>query len=157
MMAAPRILFICHGNICRSTMAEFVFTHMARQAGFEVEVASKATSTGELGNPVHHGTRRILTQKGIPMWEHYAEQMSRADYDRYDLLIGMDGRNLQNMLRICGGDPEGKIHLLLDYAGGGDIADPWYTGDFEPTYRDVTAGCTGLLQKLMKARKENDL
>ncbi|MBQ1935642.1 MAG: low molecular weight phosphotyrosine protein phosphatase [Clostridia bacterium] len=156
-MAAPRILFICHGNICRSTMAEFVFTHMARQAGFEVEVASKATSTEELGNPVHHGTRRILTQKGIPMWEHYAEQMSRADYDRYDLLIGMDGRNLQNMLRICGGDPEGKIHLLLDYAGGGDIADPWYTGDFEPTYRDVTAGCTGLLQKLMKARKENDL
>lgn len=150
MMAAPRILFICHGNICRSTMAEFVFTHMARQAGFEVEVASKATSTEELGNPVHHGTRRILAEKGIPMWEHYAEQMSRADYDRYDLLIGMDGRNLQNMLRICGGDPQGKIHLLLDYAGGGDIADPWYTGNFEPTYRDVMAGCEGLLKHLMK-------
>lgn len=150
MMAAPRILFICHGNICRSTMAEFVFTHLARQAGFEVEVASKATSTEELGNPVHHGTRRILAEKGIPMWEHYAEQMSRADYDRYDLLIGMDGRNLQNMLRICGGDPQGKIHLLLDYAGGGDIADPWYTGNFEPTYRDITAGCEGLLKHLMK-------
>lgn len=145
-----KILFICHGNICRSTMAEFVFTHLARQAGFEVEVASKATSTEELGNPVHHGTRRILAEKGIPMWEHYAEQMSRADYDRYDLLIGMDGRNLQNMLRICGGDPQGKIHLLLDYAGGGDIADPWYTGNFEPTYRDVTAGCEGLLKHLMK-------
>ena len=149
-MAAPRILFICHGNICRSTMAEFVFTHLARQAGFEVEVASKATSTEELGNPVHHGTRRILAEKGIPMWEHYAEQMSHADYDRYDLLIGMDGRNLQNMLHICGGDPQGKIHLLLDYAGGGDIADPWYTGNFEPTYRDVTAGCEGLLKHLMK-------
>ncbi|MBO4953791.1 MAG: low molecular weight phosphotyrosine protein phosphatase [Clostridia bacterium] len=145
-----KILFICHGNICRSTMAEFVFTHLARQAGFEVEVASKATSTEELGNPVHHGTRRILAEKGIPMWEHYAEQMTRADYDRYDLLIGMDGRNLQNMLRICGGDPQGKIHLLLDYAGGGDIADPWYTGNFEPTYRDVTAGCEGLLKHLMK-------
>lgn len=145
-----KILFICHGNICRSTMAEFVFTHLARQAGFEVEVASKATSTEELGTPVHHGTRRILAEKGIPMWEHYAEQMSRADYDRYDLLIGMDGRNLQNMLRICGGDPQGKIHLLLDYAGGGDIADPWYTGNFEPTYRDVTAGCEGLLKHLMK-------
>ena len=145
-----KILFICHGNICRSTMAEFVFTHLARQAGFEVEVASKATSTEELGNPVHHGTRRILAEKGIPMWEHYTEQMTRADYDRYDLLIGMDGRNLQNMLRICGGDPQGKIHLLLDYAGGGDIADPWYTGNFEPTYRDVTAGCEGLLKHLMK-------
>lgn len=148
MMAAPRILFVCHGNICRSTMAEFVFAYLAKEAGVEAEIASKATSAEEIGNPVHPGTRRILTVKGIPFWDHYAVQMTREDYERYDLLIGMDGRNIQNMLRICGGDPDGKIHKLLDYAGGGDIADPWYTGDFEPTYRDVTDGCHGLLKAL---------
>lgn len=149
MTSKPRILFVCHGNICRSTMAEFVFVHLAKTAGFSVVVDSKATSAEELGNPVHPGTRRILNRYGIPMYEHYAVQMCRADYDRYDLLIGMDGRNISNMHRICGGDPDGKICRLLDFTDRpGDIADPWYTGDFEPTYRDVTEGCEGLLKQL---------
>ena len=112
---------------------------------------SKATSTEEIGNPVHHGTRRILAEKGVPMWEHYATQMTRGDYDRFDFLIGMDGRNMQNMLRITGGDPDGKCFKLLDFTHRkGDIADPWYTGNFEPTYRDVTEGCEGLLKYLME-------
>ena len=151
----PRVLFICHGNICRSTMAEFVFTHLAREAGFSVVVESKATSTEELGNPVHHGTRRILAENGIPMWEHYATQMTRSDYAHFDFLIGMDGRNLQNMHRITGGDPDGKFFRLLDFTDRkGDIADPWYTGNFEPTYRDVTDGCKGFLNYLIKEWSE---
>ena len=147
-----KILFICHGNICRSTMAQFVFLHLARQEGRagEFHVDSAATSTEELGNPVHPGTRRKLAQVGIPCGEHRARQLRKDEYGEFDLLIGMDEANLRNMRRILGGDPEGKIHLLLDYAGrpGQAIADPWYTGNFDATFDDVMAGCQGLLRQL---------
>ena len=147
-----RILFVCHGNICRSTMAQFVFAHLARKQGVEgaFYIDSAATSTEELGNPVHPGTRRKLAQAGIPCGEHRARQLRREEYQRFDLLIGMDDANLRNMLRMLGGDPDGKIHTLLDYAGrtGESIADPWYTGNFDETYADVLAGCQGLLECL---------
>ena len=149
-----RILFICHGNICRSTMAEYVMKHLAREAGREGEffIDSAATSTEEIGNPVHHGTRRKLAQVGIPCGDHRARQLRRGEYDVFDMLIGMDDANLRNMRRMLGGDPEGKISALLDYAGrpGQSIADPWYTGNFDETYEDVLAGCQGLLDYLTK-------
>ena len=147
-----RILFVCHGNICRSTMAEFVMKHLLRQNGLENEffIDSAATSTEEIGNNVHPGTRRKLAREGIFCGDHRARQLRREEYDRFDLLIGMDAANLRNMHRMLGGDPRGKIHALLDYAGrpGQSIADPWYTGNFDETYDDVLAGCQGLLETL---------
>jgi len=147
-----RILFVCHGNICRSPMAESVMKELVRRCGQEggFFIDSAATSTEEIGNPVHSGTRRKLAQVGIPCAEHRARQLRREDYSGFDLLIGMDDANLRNMRRMLGGDPEGKIHALLDYAGrpGQSIADPWYTGDFQATYEDVLAGCQGLLEQL---------
>ena len=146
-----KILFVCHGNICRSPMAEFVMKDLVEKAGLDwnFEIASAATSTEEIGNPVHHGTRRKLAEHGIGCAGKTARQLRREDYDRYDLLIGMDSANLRNMRRICGGDPEKKLHLMLEYAGRtGDVADPWYTGDFEATWQDVLAGCRGLLEKI---------
>ena len=143
-----KVLFICHGNICRSTMAEYVMKHLVKKAGLEDQffIDSAATSTEEIGNGVHHGTRRKLREAGIPCGDHRARQMTRIDYDRFDLLIGMDRANLRNMGRICGGDRDGKLRLLLQYAGSGrDIADPWYTGNFDATYEDILAGCTALL------------
>ena len=144
-----KILFVCHGNICRSTMAEFVMKHLLRKRGLENDffIDSAATSTDELGSNVHPGTRRKLTQVGIPCGNHRARQLRREEYGQFDLLIGMDSANLRNMHRMLGGDPEGKIHTLLDYAGrpGQSIADPWYTGNFDETYDDVLAGCEGLL------------
>lgn len=143
-----KILFICHGNICRSTMAESVFTHLVNQRGLSSRffIASAATSREEIGNPPHRGTVDKLRREGIPVVPHRAVQMTREDYAQYDYLIGMDSANIRNMIRIAGGDPEGKIHKLPDFAGQqGDIADPWYTGNFEETYRDVLAGCEGLL------------
>lgn len=143
-----KVLFVCHGNICRSPMAEFVMRHLVGQRGLEgrFEIASAATSSEELGNPVHPGTRRKLAQHGIDCAGKTARQLRREDYGYYDLLVGMDGANLRNMSRICGGDPEGKLRLLRDYTGRpGDVADPWYTGDFEATWRDVLEGCQGLL------------
>ncbi len=148
-----KVLFICHGNICRSPMAESVMTHLVHQAGLdaEFEIASGATSREEIGNGVHCGTSRKLRQEGVPLVPHRAVQMTRSDYKKYDLLIGMDQWNLRNMHRILGGDPEGKVHLLLDFtARKGDIADPWYTGDFDETYRDVLEGCQGLLGYCLK-------
>lgn len=147
-----RILFVCHGNICRSTMAEFVLKDMVQRRG-EADrfvVASAATSTEEIGNPVHPGTQRALRERGIGGFEKKrARQLRRDDYDQYDLLIGMDEANIRNMTRMLGGDPEGKVRLLLEFAGETSaIADPWYTGDFEATYRDVAAGCEGLLREL---------
>ncbi|MEE0705405.1 MAG: low molecular weight protein-tyrosine-phosphatase [Adlercreutzia sp.] len=147
-----RILFVCHGNICRSTMAEFVLKDMVQRRG-EADrfvIASAATSTEEIGNPVHPGTQRALRERGIGGFEKKrARQLRRDDYDQYDLLIGMDEANIRNMTRMLGGDPEGKVHLLLEFAGETSaIADPWYTGDFEATYRDVAAGCEGLLREL---------
>ena len=149
-----KILFVCHGNICRSTMAQFVFDYLARQQGRGAEfyLDSAATSTEELGNPVHPGTRRKLAQVGIPCPDHRARQLRKDEYGKFDLLIGMDQANLRNMHRMLGGDPEGKFHCLLDYAGrpGQNIADPWYTGNFDETYEDVLAGCQGLLAHLTK-------
>ena len=146
-----RVLFVCHGNICRSPMAEFVMKDLVRKAGLEDEfsIASAATSTEEIGNPVYPPARRKLAEHGIGCAGKTARQLRREDYDRYDLLIGMDGANLRNMRRICGGDPAGKLSLLLDWTGRpGDVADPWYTGDFEATWRDVAAGCAALLAYL---------
>ena len=147
-----KILFVCHGNICRSTMAEFVMKHLLRQRGLENDffIDSAATSADELGSNVHPGTRRKLMQVGIPCGDHRARQLRREEYGQFDLLIGMDSANLRNMHRMLGGDPEGKIHALLDYAGrpGASIADPWYTGNFDETYDDVRFGCEGLLTYL---------
>ena len=141
-----RILFVCHGNICRSPMAEFVMKDMVKKEGLEkyFEIASAATSTEELGNPVHHGTRRKLSQVGISCAGKTARQMNRRDYEYYDVIIGMDRYNMRNMQRITGGDPDGKMRMLLPR----DVADPWYTRRFDVTYADVKAGCEGLLSKL---------
>ena len=146
-----KILFVCHGNICRSTMAEYVMKHLAAQSGRESAffIDSAATSTEEIGNGVHHGTRRKLAQVGIPCGDHRARQVTWADYREFDLIIGMDEANLRNLRRMLKNDPDNKISLLLDYTDRpGAIADPWYTGDFDATYRDVLEGCTALLNQL---------
>ena len=150
-----KILFVCHGNICRSPMAEFVMKDIAAKAGQaeRFEIASAATSTEEIGNPVYPPARRKLAEHGISCDGHAARQLTNADYENYDLLIGMDSANLRNMHRICGGDPDGKLHLLMDYTDRpGDVADPWYTGDFEATWQDALAGCQGLLKELTTRR-----
>ena len=146
-----RILFVCHGNISRSPMAEFVMKDMVRKAGLtkEIHVSSAATNTEEIGNPVYAPARKKLAEHGISCEGKTARRLRYPDYGQYDLIIGMDRENLEDMRRICLGDPEGKIHLLMDYTDRpGDVADPWYTRDFEATYRDVVAGCTGLLREL---------
>ena len=145
------ILFVCHGNICRSPMAEFVMKDLVSKAGLDDQfyIESAATSTEEIGNEVYPPAKRKLAEHGISCKGKTARQMTRNDYLRFDLLIGMDVWNLRNMNRICGGDPEGKIRMLLDYTKRpGDVADPWYTGDFEATWRDVIEGCTQLLKDL---------
>lgn len=143
-----RILFVCHGNICRSTMAEFVMKDLVTKRGLadRFHIESAATSTEELGNPVYPGTREILEREGIDCSGKVARQMRRDDYDKFDLIIGMDEQNIRNIERILGGDPQGKVHKMLEFAGReGDVADPWYTRDFETTYDDVLDGCIGLL------------
>lgn len=148
-----KILFVCHGNICRSPMAEFVMKDLVRKAGREKEfyIASAATSTEEIGNPVYPPARRELARHGIGCEGKTARQLTARDYKDYDLLVGMDGANLRNMRRICGGDPEEKISLLLDHTDRpGDVADPWYTGDFGATWRDVSEGCARLLDELIE-------
>ena len=146
-----RILFVCHGNICRSPMAEFVMKDLAEKRGLGgyFEIASAATSSEELGNPVHHGTRTKLKQYGIDCSGKYARKLTKRDYADYDLLIGMDEANVRNMRRLFANDPDGKVFKLLEFAGSqGDIADPWYTGNFDETYEDVSDGCVGLLSYL---------
>ena len=146
-----RILFICHGNICRSPMAEYIMKELVKREGVasDWEIESAAVSREEIGNPVYPPARRKLLEQGIPCGQHAARQMTRADYDRFDLLIGMDSANLRDMHRICGGDYAGKMSLLMDHtARPGNVADPWYTGDFEATWRDVLEGCQGLLKEL---------
>lgn len=145
------VLFVCHGNICRSPMAEFVMKHMVEQAGLteHFQIASAATSTEEIGNPVYPPARRKLAEHGIGCAGKTARQLRREDYGLHDYLVGMDSANLRNMRRICGGDPEGKITLLLDHTDHPrDVADPWYTGDFEQTWQDVNEGCRGLLNTI---------
>ena len=151
-MRKIKILFVCHGNICRSTMAESVFTHMVKEKHIDhlFEIDSAATSREEIGNGPHYGTRRKLEQEGIPVVPHRARQMTRDDYLYYDYCIGMDSANIRNMQRIAGGsDSLNKIYKLLSFAGkSDDVADPWYTGDFEATYRDVCQGLEGFLKFL---------
>ena len=150
------ILFVCHGNICRSPMAEFVMKDLVAKAGLESQfhIESAATSTEEIGNPVYPPARRKLREHGIDCSGKTARQLTRTDGERFDLLIGMDGANLRNMRRICP-NAEGKLHLLLDFTRRpGDVADPWYTGDFEATWQDVLEGCRGLLHSLMRGGRD---
>lgn len=145
-----KVLFVCHGNICRSPMAEFVMKDLVKKAGLadQFEIASAATSREEIGNPVHRGTRNKLKQYGISVDGKYAVQMTSADYRYYDYIIAMERYNLRNMERFVHGDPDHKVHLLLDFTDRkGDIADPWYTGNFDETYDDVLEGCQGLLSE----------
>ena len=143
-----KIMFVCHGNICRSPMAEFVMKKMVADRGLENQfvICSSATSTEEIGNDIHPSTRRALDKNGVPYSRREAVQLDRRDYEKYDLFIGMDSANVRNMHRIFGSDPDGKIKKLLDYTNRpGDVADPWYTGDFSATWRDVNEGCEGLI------------
>ena len=151
-----KILFVCLGNICRSPMAEFAMKDLVRREGIAAafEIASAATSTEELGNPVYPPARRKLAEQGISCAGKTARQIEKADYDRYDYIIGMDHSNLRNMQRAFGGDPAGKLSLLLDYTSRpGQVADPWYTGNFDATWQDVSEGCRGLLDKLRREGK----
>ncbi len=148
-----KVLFICHGNICRSTMAQFVLEDMVKKQGIadQFYIDSAATSTEEIGNPPHRGTVKKMRELKIPMREHYAVQLKKSDYGKYDYLIGMDEWNYRNMMRILKDDPDKKISLLLDYTGyPRSIADPWYTGNFDETYADVKEGCEAFLVYLRK-------
>ncbi len=152
-----KIMFVCHGNICRSPMAEFIFKKMAADKGLsdKFTVCSSATSTEEIwngvGNPVYPPAKAELKNHGITCDGKRAVQLTKGDYEKYDLFIGMDSANIRNMHRILGGDPEGKIHKLMDYTDrGGDVADPWYSDRFDIAYRDIYDGCAGLLQSLTK-------
>lgn len=148
-----KILFICHGNIYRSPMAEFLFRDYVRKKGLEdhFHIESAATSYEEIGNRVHHGTRRILDSLGIDCSEKRARRMTKADYLDYDYLIGMDEENIRNMYRFYDNDPDGKIIQFLDYSRHPRaIADPWYTGNFEETYQDIKEGCESFLEHLKK-------
>lgn len=150
-MRKIKILFICHGNICRSTMAQFVFQHMVNTRGLAAKfhIDSAATSHEEIGNGPHYGTVNKMREVGIPVLPHRARQMTKNDYKEYDYLIGMDEWNIRNMKRIAGDDPEGKIHMLLEFsAEPRAIADPWYTGNFDVTYADVVEGCEAFFEYL---------
>ena len=150
------ILFICHGNICRSPMAEFVMKDLTERQGLagKFQIASAATSREELGNDIHPGTRRVLEREGIPFSSRPARQITKSDYEAYDYIIAMDRANLRNLERLLGGDPERKFFLFLEFAGEHqDIADPWYTGNFDETYRDIQQGCTALLEFLLQQHK----
>lgn len=146
-----KILMICHGNICRSTMAQFVMQDLVRKAGMEDEfyIESAATSREEIGNDTHPGTKRKLTEVGVPFTKRRARQVTKQDYDEYDYLVIMDEENQWGLNRIIGSDPEGKVFKLLEFAGKDrDIADPWYTGNFDDTYDDVVEGCEAFLTYL---------
>lgn len=150
-----RIMFVCHGNICRSPMAEFIFNHMVKKAGLEHRflAGSSATSTEEIlcgvGNPVYPPALEQLQKNNIPVKARRAVQLKKQDYPDYQLFLAMDRNNLRNIMRIFGADPQGKVHLLMDYTGTPkDVADPWYTGKFDTAYKDITEGCAALLKKL---------
>ena len=146
-----KILFVCHGNICRSPMAEFVMKHLVREAGLadKILVESKALHRDEIGSDTHRGTREVLRAHGIPFEKRRATLMSAADYSAFDHIIGMDTENMNDLDRLTGGDPDRKVRRLLSYIDEErDVADPWYTGNFDVTYRDVDAGCRALLRTL---------
>ena len=148
-----KILFVCHGNICRSTMAQYVMQHLVDKENISDKfyIDSAATSTEEIGNGIHYGTRRKLASVGIKYGDHRARQMKKSEYNDFDYIIGMDEWNIKNINRIIGSDKDGKVHKLLEFAGSSrDIADPWYTGNFDETYRDVLEGCSALLKHLTK-------
>ena len=148
-----KINFVCHGNICRSPMAEFVMKKLVREAGLEARfrICSTATSAEELGHPVYPPARRMLQQHGIDCTGKVAVRLKNADYEKYDYFVCMDGNNIRNMMRIFGADPDEKITKLLSWTDRpGDVADPWYTGDFEETWRDVNDGCRALLAALCR-------
>ena len=147
-----KILFICHGNICRSTMAQYVMQHMVEKADISEQfyIDSAATCYEEIGNGVHHGTRSELKQEGIYCGDHRARHMELSDYDKFDYIIGMDTANIRNLNRFYNNDPDGKIYKLLQFAGeSGDIADPWYTGNFDKTYEDILEGCVAFLDSVL--------
>ena len=151
-----RILFICHGSICRSPMAEYVMKDMVKKRGLEdkFHIESAATSTEEIGNPIYPPAQRVLWEHGIDPSGHSARQLRRSDYEKWDMFVGMDSENLYYMNRMLGGDPDGKISLLLDYTDRpGEVSDPWYTRDFEATWRDVNEGCKGMLKYLEEQGK----
>ena len=148
-----KILFVCHGNICRSPMAELVFKKLAAEIGVSnsFQVDSRATSAEELGNPVYPPARAELKKHGISCEGKYAIQLTRSDYLKYDLLVGMDSANIRNMHRLFGADPDGKIKRLMDYTDRpADVADPWYSGEFDVTYRDVYDGCSALMKHCLE-------
>ena len=153
-----RILFVCHGNICRSPMAEYVLIALAQRRGLSdmLSADSCATSREEIGNPVYPPARRTLMRHGIPCGEHRARQMTKADYDTFDRILCMDRSNVRNVLKITGGDPDRKIGMLLDHAGriGEEVSDPWYTGDFEAAWNDILSGVEGLLSQLFPQDKQ---
>ena len=146
-----KVLFTCHGNICRSTMAEFVFKKMTADLGLADEfcIQSAATSCEEIGNPIHSGTQKVLRRHGVPFDGHRAVQITQADYVKFDYILTLDKQNITNALRIFGGDPSGKVRCLLSYTEAErDIADPWYSGNFDITYDDIVNGCRGFLAYL---------
>lgn len=148
-----KILFVCLGNICRSPMAEFVFKDMIQKMGIDNEfyVESAATSSEEVGNSVHYGTIDKLKKEGIKIYDRKSKQIKKSDYDKFDYIIGMEKRNIDGILRIVGSDEENKIYRLLDFSNNPrDIADPWYTGNFNVTYDDIVEGCQALIKKLQK-------